>query len=389
MTTLPWGADSRADPARDDDNSTEAPWLPSLFANFRQHTSETTDPSSPLLSMDQPPPSLPSARSVHVGTAPLWAQSIPVPGEAWMEPTTPADVPPVGAPFYPPWVSTTANDAELGLVDDILKERGRCGTASMDGVGTLSAVSEERDPLRDESRPPSPSREFPMDIKPGETVTAAKTPPCTGDEATAKGTAKTSRVVLPRGTSSVAMTLRRLQSEAIQGAEELYAAGPGRKEPPAQPDGKLESILRSPRPPGARKALKKRSAYTSRFRKVVYTDLLEAEVKARSERLAEVEAQRDELLQAKAELEAQVEAAIVNAAAVAAEAAVATSPITPAADASMESSAVDADATVAAEPATTRTLLTWPSLKDMADRWPEDFSDLPIFEATGVAANAA
>ena len=388
MLSLPCGADCAVDPARDDDYSTAVAWRSSLLSTCRHHIGRTTDPSSPLTLMDHSPPSPLSTRSDHVGAALLWARPIPPQGEVWMEPTTAADVASVVTHFIPPWSSTDTNDVELGWADDIFTE-DRCGTASMDGVEASSVVSEERDPLRDESRPPSPSRDYPVDNRPAETVTVAKASASTGDEVTAKGSAKTSRVVLPRGSSSVAMTLRQLQTAATEGAEKLYADGPGRKELSAHPDGKVALIPGSPRPQGARKALKKRSAYTSRFRKVVYTELLEAEVVARSERLAGVKAQRDELLQAKAELQAQVEAAMVNAAAVAAEAAVATSPVTPATYASVGSSAVHVAATSAAEPVTTKTLHSWSSLKDMTDRWTEDFSNLPIFEATGVAANAA
>lgn len=215
------------------------------------------------------------------------------------------------------------------------------------------------------------------------------------------------------GVGSVDMALRRLHRVAAVEATNRYENGPGRRVPPAPQASEVELALGDRRRSVlARKALKKRSAYTSRFKKVVYEELLEAELKARQARLDAVLAERNVLLGSVGLLRAAAAAAEEKAAAEAATRSSATaspavsvpptataelslvgSPTTPSQPAAkMVDSAVDdmsAGTTAPSQPP-----LFWSTFdKEGPGRWALDASladdRIPIWEDTCEAAHAA
>lgn len=219
-------------------------------------------------------------------------------------------------------------------------------------------------------------------------------------------------VVHTPGVGSVESTLKRLHLVAAAEAANRYEKGPGRRAPPTPRPSEVEVALGDRRRSvAARKALKKRSAYTSRFKKVVYDELLEAELVAREARSDAVVAELRALRAITGKLRAAAAVAEENAAAAAA-AATAT-PLTPAAaetptmaelplvgsPVSPVEPATEGAPVAVADPPTTAAApsqppLTWPGAdKDGSGRWTLDASwadtPFPIWEATCDAAHAA
>lgn len=211
---------------------------------------------------------------------------------------------------------------------------------------------------------------------------------------------------------SVDATLKRLLVVAAAEATKRYEEGPGRRVPPAPRPSEVEVALGDRRRSVlARKALKKRSAYTSRFKKAVYEELLEAELVARQARHDALIAELDSLRASAAELRTVTAAAEEKAAAEAA--AQATTPATPAVSvapttaepspvgsplAPTEPAAEGVAASVADPPTTTaapsQPSLTWPAAdKEGPGRWTLEASwadvPLPIWEGACYAAHAA
>lgn len=213
------------------------------------------------------------------------------------------------------------------------------------------------------------------------------------------------------GVGSVDATLKQLQVVAAVEATTRYEQGPGRRVPPTPRPSEVEVALGDRRRSLlARKALKKRSAYTSRFKKVVYEELLEAELVARQARhdavIAELDALRASVVQLRAATAAAEEKAAEDAAAqtsllVTPAASVASttaepppvgSPVT-SLEPAAEGADSEADAPTTAE-APEQLPLTWPAVdKEGPGRWMLEASwadvPLPIWEGTWSAAHAA
>ncbi|GAB0494245.1 hypothetical protein MMPV_005536 [Pyropia vietnamensis] len=214
------------------------------------------------------------------------------------------------------------------------------------------------------------------------------------------------------GVGSVDMALKRLLRVAAVEATILYEKGPGRRVAPTPQPSEVEVALGDRRRSVlARKALKKRSAYTSRFKKAVYERLLEKELVARQTRHDTVIAERDALQASVGLLRAAIAAAKESAKAkVVAQS---TSPVTPAvseAPTTAELSsvgrpmtptkpAVETMASAASNPSTAaaepeQPPLTWPTAdKEGPGRWMLDASwtddPFPVWEDTCYAAHAA
>lgn len=218
-------------------------------------------------------------------------------------------------------------------------------------------------------------------------------------------------VVHTPGVGSVESALQRLHVVAAAEAAKLYEKGPGRLVPPTPPPSEVEVALGGRRRSVvARKALKKRSAYTSRYKKNVYVELLEAELVARDARRGTVVAELNALRARNGEMRAAAAAAEEEAAATAAAATAA--PVTPAVTGAptmaepplvgspvspMEPTTEEAAVAVVDPPTTaaapSQPPLTWPGAdKDGSGRWTLDASwvdiPLPIWEGAP-AAHAA
>lgn len=208
------------------------------------------------------------------------------------------------------------------------------------------------------------------------------------------------------GFCSVDATLKHLQEVAAFEATNRYEQGPGRRVPPTPQPSEVEVALGDRRRSVlARKALKKRSAYTSRFKRVVYEELLEAELVARQARHDAVFAELNALRASVEELRAATAAAEEHAAVqtttcvtpsasvapTSAEPSPVGSPVTPTEPAVEALAASVAGPTAASAPS--QPPLTWPTgEKEGPGRWTLDASwaDVPFpFLEDTCAANAA
>lgn len=218
-------------------------------------------------------------------------------------------------------------------------------------------------------------------------------------------------VVHTPGVGSVESALKRLHVVAAAEAANRYEKGPGlRVRPTPQPSEVEVALGDRRRSVKARKALKKRSAYTSRYKQKAYVDLLEAELVARDARRGAVEAELNALrasvgamraVTAVAEEEAYATAAAVTAApetpAVAGSPTMTEPPLVGSPVSPMEPTTEEAAVAVAGPPTTaaapSQPPLTWPGAdKDGSGRWTLDASwvdiPLPIWEGAS-AAHAA
>ncbi|KAK1863173.1 hypothetical protein I4F81_005735 [Pyropia yezoensis] len=201
-------------------------------------------------------------------------------------------------------------------------------------------------------------------------------------------------------------TLKHLQEVAAFEATNRYEQGPGRRVPPTPQPSEVEVALGDRRRSVlARKALKKRSAYTSRFKRVVYEELLEAELVARQARHDAVFAELNALRASVEELRAATAAAEEHAAVqtttcvtpsasvapTSAEPSPVGSPVTPTEPAVEALAASVAGPTAASAPS--QPPLTWPTgEKEGPGRWTLDalLADVPFpFLEDTCAANAA